>query len=266
MNPEENNNNVHPLSNQAPIAQPMPTPAVAPIQPPTAQNTPPQPAPLLTQSQPTPTEPTVIGPTFNEHLGEEKKRRKLMNKIKENAKKITLVVSTLVILFILFTFIATPIQVNGISMQPTFHTGDFVLTYKLPQSWAKLSNTQYIPKLGQVIIVNDPNNNGELYIKRVVGLPGDKVTVSSGIVKVVNEANPGGFDPDNASYGKKLSLYQPGMDFSSNVENGQVFVMGDNRTPGASIDSRSSMGNIPSKEIIGQVIIQIWPLNKIKIY
>jgi len=266
MNPEESNNNVRPLSNQTPIAQPSPAPAVAPIQYPTAQDIPQTPTTPVAQPQSATTEPTVIGPTFNEHIGEEKKRRKLMNKIKDNAKKITIVISTLIVLFITFTFIATPIQVNGISMQPTFHTGDFVLTYKLPQSWAKLSNTQYIPKRGQVIIVNDPNNNGELYIKRAVGLPGDKVTVKSGIVKVVNEANPGGFDPDKASYGKKLSLYQPGMDFSSNVEDGQVFVMGDNRTPGASIDSRSSMGNIPSKEIIGQVIIQLWPLNKIKIY
>ena len=260
MNPEEHNNNIRPLHSPNPSLVPQPTNRVT-----TNPNIPQSNSPVQQQPQQAP-EPSVMGPTFNENIAATKQKRKIIQKIKDNTKKITIVVATLIVLFIIFNFVATPIQVNGISMQPTFHTGDFVLTYKLPQSWAKLTNTQYIPKRGQVIIVNDPNKNGELHIKRVVGLPGDKVTVSSGIVKVVNQDNPNGFDPDKASYGNKLSLYQPGMDFSSNVEDGQVFVMGDNRTPGASIDSRSSMGNIPSKEIIGQVILQIWPLNKIKIY
>jgi len=263
MNPNEHNNNIQPIQNPAPSTPPAPNPINQPqINIPQNNVTPQQ----QTQKPSTPPEPTVMGPTFNENIGAAKEKRKLLKKIRENAKKIAIVVVTLAVIFITFSFIATPIPVNGISMQPTFHTGDLVLTYKLPQSWAKLTNTQYIPKRGQVIIVNDPNKNGELYIKRVVGLPGDKVTVSSGIVTVVNQDNPNGFDPDKANYGKKLSLYQPSMDFSSNVEDGQVFVMGDNRTPGASIDSRSSMGNIPSKEIIGQVVFQMWPLNKLTIY
>ncbi len=263
MNPNEHNNNIKPLPNPGPAAPSTPI-SNNQEQIIASQNNPA--SGQQTQVPITNNEPTVIGPTFNENIGAAKEKRNLLKKIRENAKKIAIVVTTLAVIFIVFNFIATPIAVNGISMQPTFHTGDFVLTYKLPQSWAKLTNTQYIPKRGQVIIVNDPNNNGELYIKRVVGLPGDKVTVSSGIVKIVNQDNPGGFDPDKAKYGNRLSLYQPGMDFSSNVDDGQVFVMGDNRTPGASIDSRSSMGNIPSKEIIGQVVIQLWPLNKITIY
>ena len=56
------------------------------------------------------------------------------------------------------------------------------------------------------------------------------------------------------------------MDYGSSVNPGQIFVMGDNRVPGASIDSRSSLGNIPSKDIVGQVLIRIWPLNKIKLF
>ena len=42
--------------------------------------------------------------------------------------------------------------------------------------------------------------------------------------------------------------------------------MGDNRTPGASIDSRSSLGNIPSNYIIGRVLVKVWPINQFKLY
>ena len=213
-----------------------------------------------------PVKSSVTPAGFNSDIPEIKKRRKILHIISENIRVILYSAGALLAGYLILLFVIAPIQVSGISMQPTLHTCDYLLTFKLPQTWSQATKTQYIPGRGQVVIVNDPNKNGELYVKRVVALPGENVNVSSGIVTVFNGKNPKGFDPDKAQYGKTLNLYQPGMDYGSSVNPGQIFVMGDNRVPGASIDSRSSLGNIPSKDIVGQVLIRIWPLNKIKLF
>ncbi len=210
---------------------------------------------------------SVENPTFDPNIKQAEHKRTILRKIKDNIKVITYSVIALAAIFLVLTWVITPIQVNGISMQPTFHTGDFVLVYKWPQTWAQITHTQYIPERGQVVIINDTNNSGEEFIKRVIGLPDDSVTVKNGIVNIQNPEHQNGFNPDKTyPYGKTLSLYQPDMNFSGNINNGEIFVMGDNRLPGASIDSRSSIGNIPSSYIVGRVLVKVWPLSQLKLF
>ena len=172
-------------------------------------------------------------------------------------KFVSLIIGIIVIFVLLLIFVIQPFEVDGISMQPTLHTGNILLVWKFPQSWAELTNSQYIPNRGNIVIIKKSPILGEQLVKRVIGLPGDKVVIANNQVNIYNYANPSGFNPDAAPFGKDL---QPTIgNFNTTVGSGQIFVMGDNRTIGASIDSRSSLGNVPSGNIIGQVVLRIYP-------
>jgi len=177
---------------------------------------------------------------------------------------ISLVVVTVIACWLILTYIVGFTEVNGISMQPTLYTGNVLVVWKLPQTWAKITSSQYIPRRSNVVIVNNTNNSGEQFVKRVIGLPNDRIYITGGAITVYNSQSPKGFNPDNAPYGKDLISTEG--NFSGQVGIGQIFVMGDNRAAGASIDSRSSLGNIPSGNIVGQVVLRVYPFNKIKIF
>ncbi len=183
---------------------------------------------------------------------------------KKFIKRSVIVVSIFILLLLTDLFVIQPTTVNGISMQPTLYTNNILLVWKWPQTWAKITGSQYIPKRGQVVIVKSPDATHEQFVKRVIGVPGDHVVIANETVTVFNDLNNGGFNPDKAPYGAKL-LPTDGS-YNTNVYTGTIFVMGDNRTPGASIDSRSSMGNIPASNIIGQAVIRVFPFNKITIF
>lgn len=192
------------------------------------------------------------------------KRSEQIERLRHYLKLSLVGVLAIVLLWFIVTFIAAPYEVNGISMQPTFYTGDIVLVWKLPQTWTRLTNSQYMPKRGQLIVIKKTSVSGEQLIKRVIGLPKDTVVISNGNVTVYNPFYPNGFNPDAAPFGKDL-LPTYG-NFYTQVGVGQVFVLGDNRTVGASIDSRSGLGNVASRNIIGQVILRLYPLNKFKLF
>ncbi len=183
---------------------------------------------------------------------------------RDSGNLIALVVVTVAACWLILTYIVGFTSVNGISMQPTLQTGNILLVWKLPQTWAKITRNQYIPKRSNVVIVEDTNGSGEYFVKRVIGLPGERISIANGSVTVFSSKYPKGFDPDSALYGKIL-LPTSGS-FSGQVGAGQIFVMGDNRAAGASIDSRSSLGNIPSGNIVGQVVLRIYPFDKIKAF
>ncbi len=184
--------------------------------------------------------------------------------IKNRLKLGSVIVITLVVVLLVLNYVVSITIVNGYSMQPTLQTGNVLVVWKLPQTWAKITNSQYIPKRSNLVIVDDTNNSGVQLVKRVVGFSGEQVNIGNGSVSVINSSHPNGFNPDAAPYGKNLQ--QTVGDFNETIPDGQIFVLGDNRTPGGSIDSRSSLGAIPSSYIVGHVILRIYPLNKIKLY
>ncbi len=102
-----------------------------------------------------------------------------------------------------------------------------------------------------------PDGSTEQLIKRVIGLPGDRVVVSDGVMTVFNKTFPNGFRPDDAPYGKNLAVTSGNVDVR--VSKGEVFVSGDNRIPGASLDSRSSLGNIDLDLIVGKLVLRLFP-------
>ena len=166
-------------------------------------------------------------------------------------------------------FIFRSFNVVGPSMESTFYTGDRLIVDRLPVTWANIQGKSYIPQRGQIIIFKNPRyvqGQEEKYIvKRVIAFEGERVTVKDGVLKVYNEENPNGFEPDELN-----TNGTPGTPTSGTVDEvvaeGTVFVAGDHREGNYSFDSRSGLGTIPYYDIIGPVSFRIWPLNGIGSY
>ena len=149
-------------------------------------------------------------------------------------------------------FIAQPFIVSGASMKPTFDSGQYLIVDQLSYRLTE-------PKRGEVIIFRFPADPSKFYIKRIIGLPGETVTMEGSTITILDEHNPAG-----------LVLSEPYLN-SVNIRNDfltttlgedEYFVLGDNRR--ASSDSRI-WGSLKKELIVGKALIRLFPLNTIKI-
>ena len=140
-------------------------------------------------------------------------------------------------------FLFEPIRVEGDSMVPTLIDGEHMLVEKISY-WTRE------PVRGEIIICYYPGYT-ESCVKRVIGLPGDSISIYDGYIYV------------NDRQLKEMSYWNGrilGDMETVVVGQRQVFVMGDNRN--GSKDSRNpSVGNIPYHKVVGRVVAVIWPLN-----
>jgi len=148
----------------------------------------------------------------------------------------TLILS--VILFAAINAVSARIRVDGSSMEPTLHSGEFVivnkLTYKLGQ-----------PEIGDVVVFHYPRDPEQEYIKRVIGLPGDQVLVTDGKVYINGQM----LEED---YINSPPAYQATWE----VPEDSIFVLGDNRNNSA--DSHS-WGPVPLNYVVGKAVLVYWP-------
>lgn len=162
-------------------------------------------------------------------------------------------------------FVFRPYRVVGESMSQTLHTGDRLIVNRLGKSVSSLTGDSFIPKRHEIIVFESPFN-GELLVKRVIGLPGERVVVAGGQIVVYNEEFPNGFDPDEGTdYEENLPAYTTG-NIDIEVTEDHIFVSGDNRTPNGSSDSRNELGLVPVDTLIGNVSMRILPLNQAEFY
>jgi signal peptidase I len=171
--------------------------------------------------------------------------------------------SALLLAFCLITFVFQSYQVDGPSMQTTLHNRDHLIVWKVPQTVAKLTRHHYIPNRGDVIIFDEPRSASggvkKQLIKRVIGLPGERVVVKDGILTIYNNDFPNGYSPDKElPYGKVIVTTPGNIDIT--VKENQIFACGDNRTN--SLDSRS-FGPIDSSTIVGKLVLRVLPLNSV---
>lgn len=164
-------------------------------------------------------------------------------------------IQTLVLVFaiflIVYIFLFRPFQVNGDSMYPNFFNKEYILTNIVILHFKK-------PKLGDVIIFRAPPAPDKDYIKRVIGVPDDVLSIKEGYVylngKLLNE--DAYVSSSIRTYGGRF--LQDGK--SVTVPKNSYFVMGDNRFE--SSDSRE-WGFVSFKSVIGESFFIYWPLNKI---
>lgn len=145
------------------------------------------------------------------------------------------------IALLIHVFLAQATRVYGQSMQPNLHTNERLVV-------EKLSYRFHGPRRGDVVVLHDPGGSSELLIKRVIGLPGERVTIADGRVFIDGVALA---EPylDQETQSQAQSRLVPPL---------QVFVMGDNRQ--ASRDSRI-FGPVPRDQIVGRALFRYWPLD-----
>lgn len=149
---------------------------------------------------------------------------------------------------VVYLFILTPNQVQGASMEPNFHTGDYILTSRVTYKFRRLQR-------GDIVVLKAPSDPEIEYIKRVIGLPGDVINISNGQVRVNNNLI-------NEPYISAATNLWDGGCVKDNVDYiikpDDFFVMGDNRP--RSSDSREFC-QVPVASIIGQVFYRYFPAN-----
>ncbi len=192
------------------------------------------------------------------------------NEKRENLKS---VISTLLILLaapvialLLVNFVFQSYQVDGPSMSTTLENQDRLIVVKTKRTWARITHHDYLPHRGDIIIfikrgLSDETQGGDKQlVKRVIGLPGDRVVVTNGILTIYNKQHPDGFQPDKTySYGSVIVTTPGEVDVT--VPPGQVFVCGDNRPN--SLDSRA-FGPIPAQDIVGKLSIRMLPFSEFR--
>jgi signal peptidase I len=148
----------------------------------------------------------------------------------------TLVLS--VLLFVGINAISARIRVDGYSMEPTLHTGEFVIVNRLAYQFGS-------PKIGDVIVFHYPRDPQQEYIKRIIGLGGDTVRVEGGNVYV-----------DGQRLNEPYIAAPPAYQNTWQVPKDSLFVLGDNRNN--SSDSHN-WGFVPMNYVVGKAIAVYWP-------
>jgi len=213
--------------------------------------------------------PTVYDdtkPTFIASDGASAAQKPKNQNFRDLLSVVGVLASALVLAFGLISFVFQSYQVDGPSMQTTLQNADHLIVWKVPRTIAKITHHPYIPNRGDVIIFNEPglSNYGQpgnkQLIKRVVGLPGDRVVVKDEILTVYNSEHPDGFNPDKTlPYGNVITDTPGNVDVT--IGEGQVFACGDNRTN--SLDSRV-FGPIDADNIVGKLVVRVLPLDTFK--
>lgn len=166
----------------------------------------------------------------------------------------------------LTAFVFQSYEVDGPSMETTLENHDRLIVLKAPRTIARITGNDYIPNRGDIIIFSkhgladfgDNNGGDKQLIKRVIGLPGDRVIVKEGKLTVYNAEHPQGYSPDKAGSWSNVIVTTPN-DGDWTIGEGQVFVCGDNRTN--SLDSRY-FGPVPAKDIIGKLVLRVFPIGE----
>jgi len=166
---------------------------------------------------------------------------------------VQVVIISLIIVFLVRSYVIQPFLVKGASMEPTFQDGNYLVidevSYRLHQ-----------PKRGDVVVFKYPRDPKQYFIKRIVGLPNERVEIKNKKVTIYNGEFPNGLKLDEK--------YLPSDDTTNGNITTQLgpeeyFVLGDNRP--FSSDSRY-WGFLPKDLIVGRVWLRAWPPNELSAF
>lgn len=172
-----------------------------------------------------------------------------MRKFFEIAKVV--VISLAVVLPVRY-FLVQPFFVRGASMEPTFAHGEYLVIDEA---------SFYVrePRRGEVVVFHFPQDSSQYYIKRIIGLSGERVEVRDGKVFIANADYPEGRALDESRYITDSTVGEAHLELGVD----EYFVLGDNR--GASSDSRR-WGALKKDQIVGRVWIRAFPFQKMTVF
>ena len=173
------------------------------------------------------------------------------NLVKEILEMVVYFVGIIIIFLLFQHFVGQHIEVKGSSMENTLSNKDHLILEKITYRFKE-------PKRFEIVVFRPYDKEEETYyIKRVIGLPGEKIQIKNGEIFINDEVL-------EDSYGSDL-IANPGIASSEILLNeGEYFLIGDNRNN--STDSRSSkIGPVKRKAIVGRAWARIWPMKEIEI-
>lgn len=148
-------------------------------------------------------------------------------------------------------FLIQPFYVQGASMEPSFHTHEYLLIDEISYRFNE-------PERGDVVVFRYPRGPQEYFIKRIIGMPGETVEIKEGRVYIYNEVHPEGkvleenyLEQDTETHGLEEGRRE--------LEDDEYFLLGDNRN--SSKDSRN-FGPVKESFIVGRVLLRGWPFDR----
>ncbi len=169
---------------------------------------------------------------------------------------IKVVIISLAIIIPVRYFLIQPFYVKGASMEPSFHDHEYLIINEIVYRFEE-------PQRGDIVVFRYPKEPSQYFIKRIIGLPGEKIKIKAGEIIIYNDEFPEGItlneqvylfeDEETPHLGKTEFI----------LERDEFFVLGDNRD--ASLDSRK-FGPVNQRLIIGKAWVRGWPLEKVTIF
>jgi signal peptidase I len=165
--------------------------------------------------------------------------------------EICIVLAIVLVLFFGLRLLVQSYRVEGISMEASFQNKDFLLVNKVLYHFRD-------PRRGEVIIFHPPELafSQTPYVKRIIGLPGETVEIKDNRVYIHTKDGEILEDPTATPWTSGTHSWT--------IPEDEYFVMGDNRNPNMSSDSRE-WGYVPKKDIIGKVSFRYFPLGSISL-
>jgi signal peptidase I len=150
-------------------------------------------------------------------------------------------------------YVAQPFIVSGASMDPTFKSGQYLIVDQLTYHFNE-------PQREDVIVFRYPHDPSIFYIKRIIGLPGETVTMTDGKIKITSKEHPEGLVMDDPHV---IPAHRTSDNYTITLRDTEYFVMGDNRPE--SSDSRV-WGPLERKYITGRPILRLFPHGSASIF
>jgi len=178
--------------------------------------------------------------------------RKILEFIWEMTK-ITFI--SLVIILPVRYFLIQPFYVKGASMEPNFYDHEYLIideiTYRLGE-----------PQRGDIVVFKYPKDPRQFFIKRVIGLPGERVKIENGLVYITSGGQTNVLNEEYLTDGLETRLPISGYG-EVTLKNDEYYLLGDNRDQ--SLDSRV-FGSVKRDYIIGRTWLRGWPLTRLTLF
>ena len=159
------------------------------------------------------------------------------------------VVISLAIIIPVRYFLIKPFYVKGASMEPNLHDYEYLIIDEISYRFQE-------PKRGEIVVIKYPFSPNQHFIKRVVGLPGEKIHVTAGKVYIFNQDYPDGIELEENYLSPDVTT--PG-EVEVELSENEYYFLGDNRS--ASLDSRA-FGPLTKDSIVGRTLLRGWPFDK----